>query len=163
MRVVVCDDSTTIRMVIVDLLQRIGLDDIQQCSNGREALDLAKRGEVDILLIDIHMPEMDGMSCVEEIRTDSGSLVTTIFISSDTDPAQFARARELGAFGFIKKPFRVEGVRRAIEEAVKETQRRSPVEAEPEPVPVEAGAGAEPPSKSNKNMLKWLRRVFPGR
>lgn len=161
MNIVVCDDSATIRTVMVDILGQIGMENITQCRTGAEALAQVRGGEVDILLIDIHMPEMDGMTAVEEIRTDDGRPVTTIFISSDTDPAKFKRARELGAFGFIKKPFKVDGVRRAIQEAVKQTQKR--IAQENKSGVDTALLEDEQAAASNAGILKWLRRVMPRR
>lgn len=115
MKVLLTDDSATIRMILKGLLKQLQITEIMEAQDGQEALTLLKSNTVDLVLLDIHMPNLDGLQCLEQIRKlPTGNSVPVIMITSDTDAKQIERANELGANAYIKKPFRIEGLREAL-------------------------------------------------
>ena len=132
MRVLLADDSMTIRMILKNLLGELGITDVAESRNGQEALDLLSQSQFDLVLTDIHMPKVDGLTVLEEIKTNPGSThkyVPVVVISSDTDYRQIDRAKNLGAFGYIKKPFKRESLQAAIAAAQEAEARRQSEEA----------------------------------
>jgi two-component system chemotaxis response regulator CheY len=115
MRVLITDDSATIRMILKGLLKQLQITDIKEASDGHTALELLDQEKFDLLLLDIHMPVVDGLKCLEQLKLrEATAALPVIMISSDTTPSQIAAAEKLGAHAYIKKPFRIEGLRDAI-------------------------------------------------
>src|SRR6185436_9912458 len=105
MKVLIADDSSTIRMILKGLLKQLELTDIVEACDGRAALDALSKNEVGLLLLDIHMPNLDGLGCLEAVKRNPATAeLPVIIISSDTTPAQIESARTLGAHAYIKKP-----------------------------------------------------------
>ncbi len=102
-RVVIADDSQVARDVLRDILSRD--DDIEivgEATNGREAVELAKRLEPQLITMDLNMPVMDGLSAIEEIMYSKG---VPILVISDRSDAQTAyQALEVGALEVMPKP-----------------------------------------------------------
>lgn len=118
MKALITDDSATIRMILKGLLKQLQIAEIVEAADGRQALTVLSKERVDLVLLDIHMPVMDGLGCLELIRaTPDLRELPVIIVSSDTTPAQIERAKTLGAHAYIKKPFRLEGMREALQVA----------------------------------------------
>ncbi|OJA05704.1 chemotaxis-specific protein-glutamate methyltransferase CheB [Halomonas sp. QHL1] len=102
-RVVIADDSQVARDVLRDILSRD--DDIEivgEATNGREAVELAKRLAPQLITMDLNMPVMDGLSAIEEIMYSKG---VPILVISDRSDAQTAyQALEVGALEVMPKP-----------------------------------------------------------
>jgi two-component system chemotaxis response regulator CheY len=123
MKVLITDDSATIRMMLKGILKQLNVTDVVEAANGLEAIEVAGREPIRLVLLDIHMPTMDGLACLEKLKNDPKTAqLPVIIISSDTVQQQLDRARELGAHAYIKKPFRVEGLRDALVACVPEWQ-----------------------------------------
>jgi CheY-like chemotaxis protein len=115
MKVLITDDSSTIRMMLKGLLKQLQITDVVEAPDGKDALAKVAQTNPDLMLLDIHMPNMDGLSCLAELKQrPEAAHIPVIIISSDTVPDQLEKARTLGAHAFIKKPFRLEGLREAI-------------------------------------------------
>lgn len=114
-KVLLVDDSTMIRMILKGLLTQLQVSCIVEAPNGRDALDLLEGNEIDLILLDLHMPVMDGPTFLEELRKSPrfGQLPVVV-ISSDSDPAQLQRVQSLGVKSFVQKPFRLEGLQQAL-------------------------------------------------
>lgn len=63
MRVIICDDEPLAREYLTSIIQQAGYDIIAQVANGAEAVNAVKTLQADVILLDIHMPEMDGVRC----------------------------------------------------------------------------------------------------
>ncbi|MGY2463853.1 chemotaxis-specific protein-glutamate methyltransferase CheB [Vreelandella sulfidaeris] len=102
-RVVIADDSQVARDVLRDILSRDGDIEIAgEATNGREAVELAKRLAPQLITMDLNMPVMDGLSAIEEIMYHKG---IPILVVSDRSDAQTAyRALEAGALEVMPKP-----------------------------------------------------------
>lgn len=101
----VVDDDAMNRMVLQRSLEREG-HAVRVASNGRAALELLRSEPFDIVLLDVLMPEMDGLELLELIQSDDELRATpVIMISALEDMASVARCIELGAEDYLPKPF----------------------------------------------------------
>src|SRR5262245_8240577 len=123
MKVLITDDSATIRMMLKGILKQLNVLDVVEAADGSEAIEVVNREPIRLVLLDIHMPKMDGLTCLERLKgNEKTAQLPVIIISSDTVPQQLDRARDLGAHAYIKKPFRVEGLREALAACLPEWQ-----------------------------------------
>ncbi|MEV6775314.1 response regulator transcription factor [Streptomyces syringium] len=103
LRIIVVDDHTVMRAGVVALLaSEPTIDIVGEAGNGREAVELARRLEPDVALIDLRMPVLDGVAATTEIvagRTGTRVLILTTY---DTD-VEIERAVEAGAIGYLLK------------------------------------------------------------
>jgi CheY-like chemotaxis protein len=101
--VLVVDDTLVIRETVARLLKREGYDTI--CvGSGKEALDALKSSDPDLMLLDIMMPEMDGMECLSLLRKDARwRKLPVIVMSALSDEEHLKKAEELGAKDYLVK------------------------------------------------------------
>ncbi len=105
-RILFVDDDADIRRVGELALQRVGGFDVEICACGEEALRRAPEFEPDLLLLDVMMPEMDGVTLYDNLSKDPHiGDVPVIFITAKAQKPEIARYLVLGAMGVIKKPF----------------------------------------------------------
>ncbi|MCP3901657.1 MAG: response regulator [Desulfobacteraceae bacterium] len=106
--VLLVDDSSTMRKIIGRSLRQAGIefDNIFEAGDGLEALEVLEKEQVDIVLSDINMPNMDGISFLREKSTrDNVKDIPVLMISTETGDDIIGEAKSLGAIGAIKKPF----------------------------------------------------------
>lgn len=103
MKLVICDDSKLARKSIERALPSDWDVEISFAENGEQALAQIEQGQVDLLLLDLTMPVMDGFEVLSEIRR-RGLKCMTIVISGDVQQHSRERVKKLGALGFLKKP-----------------------------------------------------------
>lgn len=113
--VLVVDDSAMSRKLTIKAFPQDWDVEISQASNGVEALAACRQGKADVMFLDLTMPEMDGFQVLERLRQD-GLDSFVIVISADVQPKAEARARELGAAAFIRKPIRAEEISKVLKE-----------------------------------------------
>jgi len=105
-RVLVVDDVADNRDILVRRLGRLGIQSVEQATNGREALEAIAGQAFDLILLDIMMPEMDGFEVLENLKAQDKLVdLPVIVISALTDLDPVVRCIELGAEDFILKPF----------------------------------------------------------
>jgi PleD family two-component response regulator len=103
-RILVVDDVADNRDILTRRLVRRGFD-VVEAGNGREALEVLARGEIDLVLLDIMMPDIEGTEIVREIRkTRSQTQLPIIMVSAKTLSEDVAESLELGANDYIIKP-----------------------------------------------------------
>jgi two-component system, chemotaxis family, chemotaxis protein CheY len=108
MRVLIVDDSRTSRMILKKALPERLLSNLVEASGGSEALEICRREAVELMFLDLTMPELDGYQVLATLN-ESGTIPPTIVVSADVQPKATQRVLELGAFAFLKKtPSRVE-------------------------------------------------------
>lgn len=102
-RVAVVDDDALVRGGVVALLATDpGLHVVAEGADGRAALELARRHRLDVVLLDIRMPRMDGLRALEHLRREHPE-VPVAMLTTFADEAYIAEAVELGALGFLLK------------------------------------------------------------
>ncbi|HLW24451.1 MAG TPA: response regulator [Steroidobacteraceae bacterium] len=104
LKLMIVDDSNIIRRRIERSQQIARLEVVGSASNGREALELFRRTSPDVVTMDLTMPEMDGIECVQQLVA-LNSKVLILVVSALADKATAVEAIEKGANGFLCKPF----------------------------------------------------------
>lgn len=115
--VLIVDDSSSMRSVIKKTLVISGFDigQIFEAGNGREALDVLDKQWADIILTDIHMPDMDGLSFLKELQKDEVVATTrVVVVTTDSREDRIEELKELGVNAWIKKPFRPEEIKKVL-------------------------------------------------
>lgn len=120
-KLLVVDDSNVIRNRITRGFNSSQFELVGVAKNGVEAIELFKEKHPQVVTMDLTMPEMDGLACIEElIRLDPD--VNILVVSALTDKATGIKAIDLGARGFISKPFTDEQLVDALNELVQEDE-----------------------------------------
>jgi response regulator NasT len=127
LRVVVVEDESIIRMDVVATLQEAGYEVVGEGSDGEEAIKLATELEPDLVVMDIKMPKLDGISAAEKIgHLKIPVVLLTAFSQSDL----VARAADAGAMAYVTKPFKPTDLLPAIQIALSRHEELVSLEAE---------------------------------
>ena len=126
-RIVVAEDESLIRMDIVETLKDQGFDVVGEAGDGLKAIELAKELKPDLMVMDIKMPDMDGLSAAEEIAK---LRIPVVFLTAFNQQELVSRASEVGAMAFLVKPFSPEDLLPAIEVALSRFQQLTQLESE---------------------------------
>ena len=107
MKVLVVDDASTIRRIMVNCFAKMKVTDVVQACDGVEALAvLAKQGPFDLILTDWNMPNMNGIDLLKAIKADPKiSSVPVIVVTSEAEKEYIVEAVKSGAANYIVKPF----------------------------------------------------------
>ena len=116
-KVLVIDDSFVNRTYLRLFLTAKGYHVIE-AGNGHEAMDIITYEEPDIILLDLMMPEMDGLETMDELKK-RGITIPVIIISADIQDSTMRKCLNRGAFCFIKKPVKGEDIDKNIKKALK--------------------------------------------
>lgn len=115
--ILVCDDAAFMRMMIKDILTKNGYNIAGEAENGQKAVEKYNETKPDLVLMDITMPEMDGIQALKKIKaSDPGASV--IMCSAMGQQAMVIEAIQSGAKDFIVKPFQAERVLEAVKKVV---------------------------------------------
>lgn len=107
MKIVILDDSLTVRMIIESFLEDFGVEDDEMFSfdNGHDAIGFIKENGVDIVFTDINMPKMDGYEFAKLAFEAQPSIQSSFFaISGDESPESYMNMKKVGVQRFLKKP-----------------------------------------------------------
>jgi two-component system chemotaxis response regulator CheY len=110
-RVLVIDDATLVRLYYRTALERAGFD-VAEAFNGMEALERLLEARFDLLIVDVNMPQMDGLSFLHTLRAKSLPLssIPALVTSTESAPQRIAAARAAGANYYIVKPVSAEAL-----------------------------------------------------
>lgn len=98
----VAEDESLIRMDLVEMLEEAGHEVVGQAATGEAAIELVRRLVPDVIVLDVRMPVMDGLSAAEVIASEGVTAVVMLTAFSDSDLV--ARASEVGVSGYVVKP-----------------------------------------------------------
>lgn len=126
-RVVVAEDESLIRMDIVETLREYGYDVVGEASDGNMAVELATELKPDLMVMDIKMPNLDGLSAAEKIAE---LRIPVVLLTAFSQQELVARAAEVGAMAFLVKPFTPQDLMPAIEIALSRHQQLLALESE---------------------------------
>jgi two-component system chemotaxis response regulator CheY len=121
--ILIVDDSGSMRKVLLKTLRLSGFDlgECFEASNGRQALELLEGKWVDLILSDVHMPEMDGIEFLRALRQiEFFSNTPVVFVTTEANEDRLRLLMELGAGGYIRKPFRPEEIRALLSQIMGE-------------------------------------------
>lgn len=111
-RIVVAEDEALIRMDLVEMLQEVGYDVVAAVRDGRSAIDQVRVHHPDLVVMDVKMPVLDGISAAEVIGSEGLAPVVMLTAFSDKDLVD--RAGDAGVMGYVVKPFTLDDLRPAI-------------------------------------------------
>ncbi|GAA3231858.1 response regulator [Oerskovia jenensis] len=127
-RAVVAEDEALIRMDVVETLREAGFDVVGEAGDGETAVKLALELKPDVVVMDVKMPELDGISAAERIGKAHVAPVVLLTAFSQTELVE--RARDAGAMAYVVKPFSPADLLPAVEIAISRYSQISALEAE---------------------------------
>jgi two-component system chemotaxis response regulator CheY len=113
-RVLVADDSSTMRRIIVRSLRAVGVTETAEAADGSEALAAFQPGEFDMVLTDWNMPGKTGLEVVREIRAQDTS-VPIIMVTTEAERGRVIEAIQAGVSDYLVKPFTADMLREKLE------------------------------------------------
>lgn len=114
LRAIVVDDETFIRQVLTRMLERLGLEVVAVAENGGPVVELYSTHRPDLVVMDIAMPEIDGLTTLGRLREQHPN--ARVLICTSFSSRQYAvQAEGLGAAGFLNKPFDLAQIRAKLE------------------------------------------------
>jgi two-component system, chemotaxis family, chemotaxis protein CheY len=116
MRVLIVDDSKTARAMCKRVLPVSLQQDLLEASGGEEALSLCRAQPIEIMFLDLTMPDVDGYQVLETLKNEGLARTKVIVMSADIQPEAQARIERLGAIGFLPKPANQSAVERFLQE-----------------------------------------------
>ena len=127
-RIIVAEDEAIIRMDLIEMLREAGYNVIGEAANGREAISLARHLKPDLAILDVKMPEIDGISAAELIVSEK--LAAVLMLTAFSQRELVERARDAGAMAYLVKPFSISDLTPAIEMALGRYAQIQALEAE---------------------------------
>ncbi len=103
LRVVVAEDEAIIRLDLAEMLGEVGYEVVGQASNGEQAVELTREHRPDLVIMDVKMPVLDGISAAEEIGKER--IAPVIMLTAFSQKELVERARDAGVMAYIVKPF----------------------------------------------------------
>jgi AmiR/NasT family two-component response regulator len=128
LRVVVAEDEALIRLDLVEMLTESGYEVVGQAGDGETAIELTEKEKPDLVVMDVKMPKLDGISAAERIAKQRIAPVVILTAFSQRDLVE--RARDAGAMAYLTKPFTIEDLMPAIELAVSRFQEIKQLDSE---------------------------------
>lgn len=114
-KVLVVEDDPTVMDYNCRYVESIdGFEVVAKATNGREAVETAAEADIDLILLDIFMPGMNGLEFLAELRAN-GNLVDVVFLTAAQDTAMINKAIKLGLFDYLIKPFSYERFKESLE------------------------------------------------
>lgn len=121
--ILIVDDSRTMRRIISRIIEMAGVpvQAVNQAANGLEAWEIMQKEWLDIVFLDLNMPEMDGISLVEKMRADRVLReLPVVVVSSERSEEKSRRLKEIGVNAHLYKPFTPEVMREVFREVLGE-------------------------------------------
>jgi two-component system chemotaxis response regulator CheY len=113
-RVLVADDSSTMRKIILRSLNAVGVPSAIEAADGEEAINLFKPGDFDLVLTDWNMPRKNGLEVIQEIRKQD-TKVTIIMVTTEAEKSRVLEAIRAGVSDYLVKPFTADMLREKLE------------------------------------------------
>ena len=121
MRILLVDDSNTIRRIQKNTLEKLGFSDIVEAQDGADAVGkLSMMGKFDLVLMDWNMPNMTGIEALKKIKADPAIKGTpVIMVTSESEKKKIVEAIQSGAASYVIKPFEADTLLAKIKATVK--------------------------------------------
>lgn len=116
-KVLIADDEPLIRQDLKEILVDAGYEVVAEARDGHHALELAKQTYPDLLIMDIKMPNINGLEAAEEIQIALNKRIPTVILTAYNQPELIQKAGEIGAFAFLTKPVKPQDLIATIETA----------------------------------------------
>lgn len=115
--ILICDDAAFMRMMIKDILTKNGYNIVGEAENGAKAVEKYAELKPDLVLMDITMPEMDGIEALKKIKAADAN-ASIIMCSAMGQQAMVIESIQSGAKDFIVKPFQADRVLEAVQKVI---------------------------------------------
>ncbi len=112
-RVLVADDSSTMRKIILRSLQAVGVTEVTEAQDGAEAVTQFAPGKFDMVLTDWNMPGKSGLEVVEDIRSRDAK-VPILMVTTEAEKARVVQAIQAGVSDYLVKPFTADTLREKL-------------------------------------------------
>ena len=113
--IITVDDSSTMRRIIKNTLQKLGFETILEAGNGVEALEVMSKNKVDMIVTDWNMPEMDGLTFVKAVRAkDEYKDLPILMITTEAPKEDILTALRSGVNNYVVKPFTPETLQEKV-------------------------------------------------
>ncbi len=113
--IITVDDSSTMRRIIKNTLQKLGFETILEAGNGLEALEVMSKNKVDMVVTDWNMPEMDGLTFVKAVRAkDEYKDLPILMITTEAAKEDILTALRSGVNNYVVKPFTPETLQEKV-------------------------------------------------
>jgi len=101
-KILIAEDSNYMRKTLSDILVKIGYTELVEAEDGKQAVEMFDKEKPDLVLLDLIMPQMDGIAVLKVIMPKGARVLVVSAVGQDS---MIAQARELGVKGYIVKPF----------------------------------------------------------
>ena len=128
LRIVIADNESIIRMDLRELLMEAGHEVVAEAGDGRQAIDLARRHRPDLVIMDIKMPEMDGLTAAKVISDEK--IAPVLLLTAYSQKEIVDKAKESGVLAYLVKPVKEENLFPAMESAMSRFQEFMSLEQE---------------------------------
>jgi two-component system chemotaxis response regulator CheY len=116
MRFLIVDDSSTMRRIIINTLNKLGHQDFLEAANGREGIDRLNGGGIDMIITDWNMPEMNGIEFIKAVRSTSNAKdVPVLMVTTNAAKDDIVEALRAGVNNYVVKPFTPETIKEKID------------------------------------------------
>jgi two-component system chemotaxis response regulator CheY len=116
MRFLVVDDSTTMRRIIINTLNKVGYTDCAEAANGREGVERLATTTVDLVITDWNMPEMSGIDFIRSVRANAATKdLPVLMVTTNAAKDDIVEALRAGVNSYVVKPFTPETIKEKIE------------------------------------------------
>ena len=116
-RILIADDEALIRQDIKEILTEAGYEVVAEAKDGYHALELAKMTIPDLMILDIKMPNINGLEAAEEIQVNLNKRIPTVILTAYNQPELVQKAGDIGAFAYLTKPVKPQDLIASIETA----------------------------------------------
>ena len=113
-KVLVADDSSTMRKIILRSLQAVGVPEAAEAGDGEEAVNMFKANGYDLVLTDWNMPKKNGLDVIREIRAVNAT-VPIIMVTTEAEKTRVLEAIQAGVSDYLVKPFTADMLRQKLE------------------------------------------------
>lgn len=117
MKIMLVDDSRTMRNIQKNVLAQIGHTDITEATDGQDALSKVKATPVDLILLDWNMPNMDGLSFLKAFR-QTNKATPVIMVTTEAEKGRVVEAIKAGVNNYVVKPFTPDVLQQRISETM---------------------------------------------
>ncbi|CAM3541750.1 chemotaxis response regulator CheY [Bordetella sputigena] len=106
LKILVVDDFPTMRRIVRNLLKELGFENVDEAEDGQMALDKLRTGGFQFVVSDWNMPNLDGLSMLQQIRADATlSKLPVLMVTAEAKKENIVAAAQAGANGYVVKPF----------------------------------------------------------
>ncbi|ALM83205.1 MULTISPECIES: chemotaxis response regulator CheY [unclassified Bordetella] len=106
LKILVVDDFPTMRRIVRNLLKELGFENVDEAEDGAIALDKLRNGGFQFVVSDWNMPNLDGLSMLQQIRADPNlSKLPVLMVTAEAKKENIVAAAQAGANGYVVKPF----------------------------------------------------------